>query len=137
MNRELYEQAKKELIRSKKALRAAKILLEKELFEDCVSRAYYAVLHAAKVALYMEGIEPDTHQGVRRSFGLHLVKEGKIEREYAKILIAEQEDREIGDYSIDIEIVGERAKERVNEAEQFVERIDQYLQKVVQKYENK
>ncbi len=61
-------------------------------------------------------------------FGLQLVKTGKIEREYAKIFTAEQEDREIGDYEIDIEIVEERARQRVNEAEKFVQRIEQYLQ---------
>jgi len=61
-------------------------------------------------------------------FGLQLVKTGKIEREFAKIFTAEQEDREIGDYDIDIEIVEERARQRVNEAEKFVQRIEKYLQ---------
>jgi hypothetical protein len=56
----------KELARAKKALLAAKTLLEKGLFEDCVSRAYYAVLHAAKAALFVTGIEPDTHKGHER-----------------------------------------------------------------------
>ncbi len=91
------ERAFKELARSKKALLAAKLLIEKDLYEDCVSRAYYAVLHAAKAALALSEVEVDTHKGVRRMFGLHLVKTGKIEREFAKILTAEQEDREIGD----------------------------------------
>lgn len=122
------EWAKKELRRAKKALLAAKTLLEKSLFEDCVSRAYYAVLHAAKAALALSKIEVDTHNGVRRMFGLHLVKNGKIEKEFAKILTAEHEDREIGDYEIDIEIEEERAKQRVNEAEKFVQRIEQYVQ---------
>jgi len=51
MNERAYERAVKELTRAKKALLAVKTLLEKELLEDCVSRAYYAVLHAAKAAL--------------------------------------------------------------------------------------
>ena len=51
-----------------------------------------------------------------------------IEREFAKILTAEQEDREIGDYEIEIEIEEERARQRVDEAEKFVKRIEQYLQ---------
>lgn len=128
MNERAYERAVKELTRAKKALLAAKTLLEKDLFEDCVSRAYYAVLHAAKVALALSEVEADTHNRVRSMFGLHLVKTGKIEREFAKILTAEQEDREIGDYEIDIEIEEERAKQRVDEAEKFVQRIEQYLQ---------
>ncbi len=43
--------SQKELIRAKKALLAAKTLFENQLYEDCVSRAYYAVLHAAIAAL--------------------------------------------------------------------------------------
>ena len=122
------QKAQKELARAKKALLAAKMLKEYQLYEDCVSRAYYAVLHAAKAALAMESIEPESHHAVRQMFGLHLVKTGKIERNFAKILTAEQEDREIGDYNIHIEIEHDRALKRVDDAEEFIERIEKYLQ---------
>ena len=92
MSKKASEQAVRELTRAKKALLAAKTLLEKDLFADCVSRAYYAVLYAAKAALALSEVEADSHSGVRSMFGLHLVKTGKIEREFAKILTAEQED---------------------------------------------
>lgn len=36
----------KELTRAKKALLAAKTFLENHLYEDCVSRAYYAAMSA-------------------------------------------------------------------------------------------
>jgi len=115
------------LARPEKALLAAQILFEKGLLEDCVSRAYYAVLHAAKAALSTVGIETSTHVGARRMFGLHLVKTGKVEQEFAKILAREQEDREIGDYGTNVEFKEERAKERVSEAEKFVERMERYV----------
>ena len=120
--------SQKELIRAKKALLAAKTLLENQLYEDCVSRAYYAVLHAAKAALATKDIEPESHNAVKRMFGLHLIKTGEIEKDFAKILTAEQEDREIGDYNIYIEIEQDRALKRVRDAEKFVERIEKYLQ---------
>ena len=116
------------MVRANKALLAAKTLLENQLYEDCVSRAYYAVLHAAKAALATAGVEPESHHAVRRMFGLHLVKTGKIEREFARILTAEQEDREIGDYDIDIEIEQDTAIKRVQDAEKFTERIEKFLQ---------
>jgi uncharacterized protein (UPF0332 family) len=118
----------KELIRAKKSLLAAKTLLESRLYEDCVSRAYYAVLHAAKAALATEGVEPQSHYAVRRLFGLHLVKTKKIEKDFATILAAEQEDRQISDYGIDIEIERDRALKRLKDAERFVHRIEKYLQ---------
>jgi uncharacterized protein (UPF0332 family) len=121
------EAARKELARANRSLMAAKALLENHLYEDCVSRAYYAVLHAAKAALSIEGIYPQSHRGVRRLFSLHLVRAGKIEKEFAKILTAEQEDREIGDYDIHTEIEPDRAAKRVEDAERFVQRIENYL----------
>ena len=120
--------SQKELTRANKALLAARTLLESQLYQDCVSRSYYAVLHAAKAALTTVGVEPESHHAVRRMFGLHLVKSGKIEKEFAVILTAQQEDREIGDYDIYVEIEQDRAAKSVHDAEKFVERIDKYLQ---------
>ena len=59
-----------ELERAQRALRAAQILHANDLFEDAVSRSYYAVMHAA----------------VRRLFGSVLVRPGLIEREWASVL---------------------------------------------------
>lgn len=121
------EQAKKELARANKALQAAKTLLQNNLYEDCVSRTYYAVLHAAKAALTKVGVEAQSHQAVRRMFGLHLVRTGQIEKQFAEILTAQQEDREIGDYDIYLDIEQDRASKRVWDAEKFVRRIEKYL----------
>jgi len=121
------DEANKELQRAKKALKSAQILLNSGLQEDSISRAYYSVLHAAKAALAVKGINADTHEGVKRMFGLHLVKKREIDKEYAKILIAEQEDREIGDYAIGIEIPEDRAAKRVNEAERFLNEIENFI----------
>jgi hypothetical protein len=122
------EQAKGELARADKSLQAARMLLENQLYEDCVSRSYYAVLHAAKAALIKIGVEAESHQAVKRLFGLHLVKTEQIDKHFAEILTAQQEDREIGDYDIHIEIEQDRAAKRVRDAEKFVRRIANYIQ---------
>lgn len=80
MNKAAARQAAKELKRAGKALMAARALLEHELFEDCISRSYYAVLHAAKAALTITGVTARSHHGVRSMFGLHIVKTGKLEK---------------------------------------------------------
>ena len=68
------EQVGLEIKRAEKAWRAASTLFESGLYEDSVSRAYYAVLHAAKAALATFGMFPTTHRAVRRMFGFHLIK---------------------------------------------------------------
>jgi len=125
--KEFPEYANKELDRARKSLLGAKILLENNLFADSVSRSYYAVLHSAKAALHINGVYSKTHEGIRKMFGLHLVKTGEIEREFSDILTIEQEDRTISDYETDIEIDEERARKRFDEAVSFVERIERYF----------
>jgi len=118
---------KQEMDRAGKALRAAEVLLDEDLFEDAVSRAYYAVLHAARAVLLTLDISPSTHDGVRRMFGLHLVKPGILETEFAVILTAEQQDRELGDYDVVFTMEAERAQKRVEEAKAFLNRISRHL----------
>lgn len=48
------------------ALRAARLLAQNRIYPDAVSRAYYAVLHAAKAALQTKDISADSHAAVRR-----------------------------------------------------------------------
>ncbi len=128
MNAELFQRANKELVRTDKSLRSAHMLFAEGLFEDAISRAYYAVLHAAKGALTVANISTDSHTGVRKMFCLHLVKDGLIEAEYAGILVSQQEDRELGDYDIDIVIDESRAKQRIEDATKFVDRIKKYIE---------
>jgi hypothetical protein len=124
---EVERKVRRQMVRADKALRAARTLLENRLYEDSVSRAYYAVLHAAKAALVTLRIEPESHRAVRQMFGLHFIKPKKIEKDFAAILAAEQEDRQISDYNIDIEIERDRALKRVKDAERFIQRIEKYL----------
>lgn len=48
------EQVEADWRRASKALLAAEMLLDNDLPEDAVSRAYYAVLHASRAALMMK-----------------------------------------------------------------------------------
>ena len=90
-----------EMDRAAKALRAARLLYDKDLLEDAVSRSYYAVLHAAKAALLSHDTIAESHAAVRRLFGKVLIKEGRIEREWAAVIANEQDQRQIADYDVE------------------------------------
>lgn len=80
---------KAETQRAEKALKAAKLLLAENLLEDALSRTYYAVLHAARAVLLGEGVRVNSHKAVRRLFGQHLIKAGKLDPRFATILAEE------------------------------------------------
>ncbi|HCP32318.1 TPA: HEPN domain-containing protein [Candidatus Acetothermia bacterium] len=98
--REIQVQA--EWRRSLKAQGAAELLLEAGFYEDAVSRAYYAVLHAAKAALLARDIVTESHTAVRRLFGKELVQQGLLEKEWAMILAHEQDERASADYDVEL-----------------------------------
>ncbi len=83
--------------RAVQALGSAKLLLQSDYRADSVSRSYYAILHAAKSALFVHDIATYSHTAVRSMFGLHLVRTGEIEREWARDLAESSDDRLMAD----------------------------------------
>ncbi|MFQ5964281.1 MAG: HEPN domain-containing protein [Candidatus Scalinduaceae bacterium] len=121
------EEIRLEIERSKKALDAAKKLFEEELFEDAISRSYYAVLHAAKAALLGDHIIVDSHEAVKRLFGMHLVKTGKVDAKFSKILREEQDERFLADYDVSFSPEKERVEKRIKDAVCFFDAMSSYL----------
>lgn len=117
----------REMIRAHKSLGAADLLLKGKFFEDATSRAYYAVLHAAKAALGQHQCAPKTHQGTQRMFAKLMVKSGLIEPEYSGIFSEEHDSRELCDYTSHFEMAQLDADRIVAEAARFVDRIERYL----------
>lgn len=121
-----------QLIRSyfKKAedkLAVAQRLFHSKDYEDSVSRAYYAVFHAAQGLLLTEGQKAETHKGVVTLFGLLFVKTGKFSKELGKYLSNLKDDRESGDYELFSFIDEETARTALDEAEEFLKETKSYL----------
>jgi uncharacterized protein (UPF0332 family) len=81
-------------------LNAAQVLIKGGFLDDAISRAYYAIFHAASAVLLSEGISVESHSALKDLFGLHFVKPGKIDRKYGRILSKLKDERETGDYDI-------------------------------------
>ena len=73
MNREM---ALAEWRRAGKALGAAGVLLQSGHQEDSVSRSYYAILHAAKSALFVHDIATSSHAAVRQRLKSRRFRQG-------------------------------------------------------------
>ena len=121
-------QIRAEWRRAAKAQGAADLLLKAGFYEDAVSRAYYAVLHAAKAALLARDIVTESHTAVRRLFGKELVQQGLLEKEWALILAHEQDERTSADYDVELTFSQEIAGQRVEQAQRFLKRIFSFLQ---------
>lgn len=112
---------------ARRSLRAAELLLREDCFEDAVSRAYYASLHAAKAALHLRGVAADSHAAVKRMFGLHLVRSGEIETEWSAHLNESLDDRLAADYDSEASFSLEDARHECRRTRQFLARIRRHL----------
>ncbi len=106
--------------RGTEALRAAEELLRLGLFNDAVSRAYYAAYHWARAVLFTKGLESKTHRGANQMLWLHFVRTGSLPEE-ATMLLAQLEDRrESSDYSASIRFTEEEALQTIERARSFI-----------------
>jgi uncharacterized protein (UPF0332 family) len=113
--------------RARQALRAAEVLTAAGYPADALSRAYYATLHAAKAALHVHNVVTASHAAVRRMVGLHLIRPGEIEREWASHLGEMLDDRLAADYDVETVFTPAEASQACQQAGAFLERIRIYL----------
>lgn len=105
--------------RAGEALRAAETLTRDNCCADAISRAYYAILHAAKAALYVRDVAAESHAAVRRLFGLHLVQPGEIEAEWSAHLVESLDDRLAADYDAEALFSKKEARQECKRSREF------------------
>jgi uncharacterized protein (UPF0332 family) len=66
------------LANARKTLAEVEILIENKLWNTAVNRLYYACFYAVTALLHNSNMDTKTHSGVKRMFGLHFVKTGKV-----------------------------------------------------------
>lgn len=124
------QQVKAELNAAHQALKDAELLVKEERLESSISRAYYAVYHAARAALQAHGSNPTTHKGVKSEFGRLFVKTGKIEDDYNTILQELRDQRQVADYETnerEFLLNIEFAKDIVTKAKKFINCIEDII----------
>lgn len=116
-----------EWMRATDALGASKSCRRDGFYADAVSRAYYAILHAAKAALQLQGIAAESHAAVKRLFGLHLVQTGLIEADWGSFAGESLDVRLAADYDVETHFTDVDAREEWDRARAFLTRIRELL----------
>ena len=113
--------------RAVESLGAAEALLRESYDTDAVSRAYYAIMHASKAALFIHDVETKSHAGTKRMFGLHLIRTGEIEPQWSDCLAEGMDERLVADYDVHIRFSAEEAEQQCERTRIFLGRIRKYL----------
>lgn len=115
---------------ARRDLQAAEGNLNLGFYHITVSRSYYAMLYAASALLASKGITRSKHSGVISAFGEHFVKSGIIEPVYAKMLGNAFDSRLDSDYDVAFSVSRSAAEDLLEDARQFLGRVDQYFKDI-------
>ena len=105
----------------------ARRIFEIGLFDDAISRAYYAMFYAAKGALLAEGEDLRRHSSAVTKFRELFVVTGRIDAEYLRYLGRAQSARERSDYAPFVPPSKEGTEEILNTTGSFIKKIKEIL----------
>ncbi|MBI5745715.1 MAG: HEPN domain-containing protein [Nitrospirae bacterium] len=118
------------LIKAHKKLKAAKIDLDNDQYDDSVSRAYYAVYHAISAALFSKGLHFSSHGQTIGAFNREFIKTKNFPSSFAATIRKLFKERQTGDYDFESYIDADVAREDLNYAEKIVNACEKYLSKI-------
>lgn len=121
--------ARAHLEKALKRLSVAEKLLCDGEWEDAVSRAYYAMYHAAKAVLATADVFPKTHEGVVSEFGRNFVLKGIFSKELGRDLAEVKAARETYEYGVAVNVEEDEAEVILSKAREFVKAMKKYLEK--------
>jgi uncharacterized protein (UPF0332 family) len=123
------------LEKAKRLIRDAHNLLNSGSYESSVNRSYYAVLNASRSLLILRGLDPETHEGVKTMLSKEFIRTGILPKETGETfrsIQARRIDSEYGDY---IEISYEEASDSLKRAEEFIKKIEEVSNSIIEKLE--
>ena len=124
------ENIRAELERATETLSAAMLLYENGFISDAISRLYYFILYHVRALLLTKDLEPRSHEGALRLFGLHFVREGLIDKRAAQIFSKLMKFREEADYNPISMFTKEDFIDFKEEAESLTTMINNYLKNI-------
>jgi uncharacterized protein (UPF0332 family) len=118
---------KDELERAAASMQASDALQRLGLHADAVSRAYYAAFHALRALLLSRGVEPRSHSAAIHLFNVELVRTGRFDSSWNRLLGGLQRTRELADYDAAVMFSAEDAEAEVEAARRFLEAARAFL----------
>ncbi|MCC6523583.1 MAG: HEPN domain-containing protein [Polyangiaceae bacterium] len=116
-----------ELRKGEQSLRAAQALLGLGLWDDAVSRAYYAALHFVRAVLFSAGLEPKSHAGAHNLLYMSFVRPGLLSQDLASRFAALQKYREQADYAAELSLDEAGARAEVGQAAELCRSLGAWL----------
>lgn len=116
------------LSKAEECYRAAESLLSENLFTDSANRSYYAIFHAVRALLALDGVDFKKHSGVISYFQQQYIKPGIFEKELSDIIKDAFSIRQNCDYEDFFLVSKADVSEQLQGARKFIDAIQTYIQ---------
>ncbi len=93
-----------------------------------VNRSYYAIFHAVRAVVALDGFDSKKHKGIISYFNRNYVKNRTFPADTSAIIETAFEVRGNADYEDYYEVTPEAAQEQINNAEYIISTIKPYLE---------
>lgn len=115
------------LSKAKNDLKDAQKTLELEMLDTAANRSYYAIFHAARAAMALDGQDYKKHSGVISNFQKDYIKTEIFDKVMSNIIKSAFDMRSDSDYEDFYVVPKEDVVKQVEEAEYFINKIEKYL----------
>lgn len=126
-SKEIWDLALYRIDKAKNDLNDAQRTLELNMFDTAANRSYYAIFHAARALLALDGQDYKKHSGVISNFQKNYIKTGIFDKTMSNIIKSAFDMRTDSDYEDFYILPKEDVIKQVEEAKHFVEAISNYL----------
>ena len=109
--------------RSRETLIEAETMIKNGYWNASVNRIYYSCFYAVSGLMLRNGIESNSHKGIRKMFGLHFVQTGLVPIEYGRFFSKLYDRRQSGDYDDFVLYDEEIVMNFFHKAKEFIDRI--------------
>lgn len=113
--------------RAEEDLAAAKLLYRERKFRIANNRAYYAIFHALRAVLILDGFDTGKHSGIIGEFRRRYIKEGIFPSEVSKMIGSAFTIRNASDYDDMFIASANETEEQINNALYICNVIREYL----------
>lgn len=115
----------------------AKQLLLTGKLNSSVNRSYYAIFHAVRAVLAIDGFDSKKHSSVISYFSANYTRTGIFDASMSSLIWSAFITRGYSDYKDYYEVTPEKAQEQINNAEYIISTIKPYLESCWVEMENK
>ena len=112
---------------AKECLQDAKLLLTGESYRSAANRVYYAIFHAMRAVLALDGVDMKHHSGIISEFRKRYIKTGAFDTSLSGIISELSSVREGSDDNDFFIVSKAETIQQVQAAEEFLTEIQAYL----------